>query len=143
MTDIMDEDDAHDATDEAKQPVGSLDAQQTELDEVRQQVAANDEKTDTLQVGAPGNKRKWYREPSVLVSTLALVVSISTTIVDQTNVTSDRQIQERNRLTTLIEQLPIAQAEIQARPGLNDLVDWSLAVRLVVDACQAGEQRPC
>jgi hypothetical protein len=50
------------------------------------------------------------------------VVSVGTIFFNQRNVTADRQIQDRNRLSALIEQLPIAQAQSQATPAFTDLV---------------------
>jgi hypothetical protein len=56
---------------EAVQSPAPLDALRAELDELRRRVAVNDEEIDVLQVEAATPKRKWYRQPSVLVSTLA------------------------------------------------------------------------
>jgi len=111
-----------------KQPVASPDALRAELDELRRRVAVNDEEINLLRVKAAGNKRKWYRDPSVLVATLALAVSVATFILGQVNVISDRQIQDRNRLSALIEQLPTADAQSQGNqmPLLN-LCQWSPA----------------
>jgi hypothetical protein len=111
------------STEKIEQLVGSLDALRAELDELRRRVAVSDEKMDLLPVEAAGNKRKWYREPSVLVAALALAISVGTFIVGQVNVVSDRQIQDRNRLSALIEQLPSAFAELQANSvASTDLV---------------------
>jgi hypothetical protein len=111
-------------TGEAEQPGGSLDALRAEHNELRRRMAVSDKAIDLLQVEAVRNKRKWYREPSVLVATLALVVSVGTFVVGQVNVLSDRQIQDRNQLSTLIEQLPTAMAQNREKPGsvANDLL---------------------
>lgn len=104
-----------------EQPVGTLRA---ELDEVRRRVAVSDEEIDLLQVEAARNKRKWYREPSVLVATFALIISIFTFVVGQVNINSERQIEDRNQLTALLAQLPTALAENWERPNTvaSDLV---------------------
>lgn len=104
---------------EDEQPVGSPDALRAELDELRRRVAVNDEEINLLQVEAAGTKRKWYQEPSVLVATLALAVSVATFVVGQVNIISDRQIQDRNRLSALIEQLPTADAQSQGKPDAS------------------------
>lgn len=117
---------------EAERPVGSLDALRAELGELRRRVAISDEEIDLLQVEAAGNKRKWYREPSVLVAALALAVSVVTFVVGQVNVTSDRQIQDRNRLYALIEQLPTAQAQLREKPGSSTAL-----VVLIADSAAA------
>ncbi|MGH3547914.1 MAG: hypothetical protein ACRDQU_07320 [Pseudonocardiaceae bacterium] len=83
-------------------------------------MALSDEEVDLLQVEAAASKRRWYREPSVLVAALALAVSVGTLIVGQLNVISDRGVQDRNRLSALIAQLPAAQD--QGTPGSTNLV---------------------
>ncbi|MGH3767084.1 MAG: hypothetical protein ACRDTX_18340 [Pseudonocardiaceae bacterium] len=110
-------------TEKIEQLGGSLDALRVELDELQRRVAVSDEKIDLFPIEAAANKRKWYREPSVLVAALALVVSVGTFVVGQLNVISDREIQDRNRLSALIEQLPSAFAQVQANSvASTDLV---------------------
>jgi hypothetical protein len=110
------------SVEESEQQGTSLDALRAELEELRQRVAASD-KIDLVPVEAAGNKRRWYREPSVLVAALALAVSVGTFVVGQLNVVSDREIQDRNRLSALIEQLPSAFADVQANSfASTDLV---------------------
>ncbi len=99
-----------------KKPSESLDALRAELDELRRRVAVSDEEIDLLQVETAKNTRKWYREPSVLVAALALAVSVGAFVVGQVNIISDRQIQDRNRLSALIEQLPAAFAQTREQP---------------------------
>lgn len=111
-------------TRKGEQSVGSLGTLRAELDEVRRRVAVSDEEIDLLQVEAARNKRKWYREPSVLVATFALVISICTFVVGQVNIKSERQIEYRNQLTALLAQLPTALTENWEKPNTvaNDLV---------------------
>lgn len=103
---------------------GSLDALRAEHDELRRRVAVSDEAIALLQVEAAKNKRKWNREPSVLVATLALVVSVGTFVVGQVNLITDRRIEDRNQLSTLTDQLPTAIAQNQEKPNsaANDLL---------------------
>jgi hypothetical protein len=120
------------APEEVERPAGSLDALRAELDELRQRVVTSDEEIDLLQVDAARNKRKWYRDPSVLVAALALAASVVTFVVGQVNVTSDRQIQDRNRLYALIEQLPPAEVQLQEKPGSSPAL-----VVLIADSAAA------
>jgi hypothetical protein len=113
----------------AEQPGGSLDAVRAEYDELRaeygelrRQVAVNDQEIDLLQVEAAKYKRVWYRDPTVLVATFALVVSVSTFLVGQFNVNSDRRIEDRNRLSALIEQLPTARQQATQPGAFIDLM---------------------
>lgn len=107
----------------ARPPAGPLDALRPELNELWRRVMVSNQEIDLLQVEAAKNKRKWYHEPSVLVAAFALAVSVSTFVVGQVNVVSDRQIQDRNRLSALIEQIPGALAQAREKPGFSgDLV---------------------
>lgn len=74
MTELMEE---------AEPPSGSLAVLRAELDDLRRRVAVSDQQINLLQVEAAASKRPWYREPSVLVSTLALTVSVGTFIAGQ------------------------------------------------------------
>lgn len=104
-------------------PDGSLDALRAELGELRRRVVVSDGEIDALQVQA-ASKRRWYRDPSVLVATLALVVSISTFAVGQVNIISDRRIQDRTHLSSLLAQLPAAETAQYQNPVSvsNDLL---------------------
>jgi hypothetical protein len=102
---------------EGQQSIGPLDALRAELDHLRQRVAISDEEIDLLQLEAARNSRKWYREGSVLVAVLALIVSMGTLVVGQINIATDRQIQDRDRLSALIEQLPAALAQAREKPS--------------------------
>lgn len=106
----------------AEQSDGPVDVLRADVEELRRRVAISDEEIDLLQVEVAKNKRKWYREPSVLVATLALAVSMVAFIVGQVNIISDREIQDRNRLSALIQQLPDAILQEQEKPSANDLV---------------------
>lgn len=105
-----------DIPDESGQPGRSLDALRADHDELRQRVAVNDAEIGRL-LEATKNKRKWYSDPSVLIATLALVVSVITFIAGQLNLRSDRQIQTRNQLSALIEQLPTFMAQDAQNPN--------------------------
>lgn len=72
-----------------------LDALRAEIDELRRRVAVSDDEIDMLQVEAATPERRWYREPGVLVSAFAIVVTFG---FGQANITSDREIAERTRL---------------------------------------------
>lgn len=50
-------------------------------------------------------RRRWYREPAALISLLALVVSIASTILAQVTVWTDRDNQQRARLTAILQQV--------------------------------------
>ena len=92
------------------------DALRGEHDELRRRVAVSDEEIDLLQVEVAKNKRGWYKDPSVLVAALALAVSIGAFIVSQVNIIAEREIQDRNRLSDLISELPVAYAEAEQQP---------------------------
>ncbi|MBV9144184.1 MAG: hypothetical protein JO115_25235 [Pseudonocardiales bacterium] len=79
-------------------------------------MAVNGEEIGRLQLEAAKNKRKWHRDPGVLVATLALVVSVITFIAGQLNLRSEREIQTRNQLSALIEQLPTLMAQDAQNP---------------------------
>ena len=96
---------------EADQPDGLFHTLRAQHDELRRQVAASGEEIDQLQVEVAKNKRNWYRNPSVLIATLALVVSAVTFGADQFDVYSGHQRENRTRLSSLIEQLPTDQAQ--------------------------------
>jgi hypothetical protein len=102
--------------------MGPVDALQADVEELGRRVAISDEEIDLLQVEVAKNKRKWYGEPSVLVATLALAVSIAALVVGQVNIISEGEIQDRNRLSALIQELPTAIIQEQEKPSANDLV---------------------
>lgn len=62
-------------------------------------------------------RQRWFRQPSVLIAALALIVSISSTVVTIENNRTQTEMTSRNQLLTLVEglaQVPQLESQIAA-----------------------------
>lgn len=99
----------------ASDPVVELRA---ELARLRRQQEVNDEEIDLLQVEAARHHRKWHQDPTVLTAAVAVVISLASTLLGQYNLSSDREVQARSRLTALVQQVPQVQEKV-AKDGAS------------------------
>lgn len=88
-----------------------LDALSRELDAVRRRTQTNDEEIDLLQIESAKKGRKWYQEPAIMISVLALAASVVATILSQVSTASERSYQQRTRLTAVLQQIHNSQAK--------------------------------
>jgi hypothetical protein len=109
-----DPDAAADADVDEQSPIETLRA---DLAELERRLMVNDHEIDVLQVAAARRERKWFRDPTILTAVVAVVISLLSIAITQVNLRTDRQIQERSRLTALIQQLPAAQQQLAEKPG--------------------------
>lgn len=115
-----------------------------ELIRIREQVEIRGREIDILQIELGRRSRRWFQEPGALISIVAVVVSVLATLLGQLSTSTDRQIQERTRLTTVLQQLADDQQKrdavtlqygsAQAYLNVNDL-DKALTI-----ASQADQQ---
>lgn len=90
------------------------------MSELRETLALRGREVDALQVEVAKGHRKWYQEPTILVSALALAASLLATLMAQSSSSADREFERRARLTTLIQQISDARlrtAELEAQYG--------------------------
>lgn len=73
------------------------------LADVTAELRRRGEEIDVLQIELARTRRPFYRDPAVVVAVLALVASVLATYLSTTSSATDRLIQERVRLTTLVQ----------------------------------------
>jgi hypothetical protein len=109
---------------------GQDDVRIKELTDLRQQLAVAARDIEHLKDTARA-KGPWYREASVIISILALLASVAATVLGLLNTGSDRDIQARSRLSTIIGQLNTAQQQLQ-----DPLKGGSADVRLLAQQAE-------
>jgi hypothetical protein len=104
-------------------PPDPVEELRTELAALRRTLTVRGEEIDMLQVESARQHRRWHRDPTVLTAVLAVAISVLSTLLSQYDLASDRDIQARARLSSLIQQLPEAQQQLAAsqNPAVDSL----------------------
>lgn len=98
--------------DQRNEPGSSRDAFRSEFDalaatveQLQRRAASNDEEIYELRVQGAKGKRPWFRDPSVVIASLALVLSLTATVLTQLESSRARNRETRQQLTSYIRQL--------------------------------------
>ncbi|MGH8901317.1 MAG: hypothetical protein ACRDYA_06450 [Egibacteraceae bacterium] len=116
-----------------------------EMGDLRRRAELNDKQIDALQLEA-NKKKRWWGDPVAVVSALALVLSLFATAMTQYDKRQERQLEARNRLTSLVQQLTnisLQRQELLAQygPGKAPVVTTEEVLLLASQAANLLESR--
>lgn len=84
---------------------GRLARLESSVEGIRAALEQSDHEIDALQIAAARTSRPWYRDPSITVAVLALVLSITTSVVSAKHASDEERQQARAELTGFIQRL--------------------------------------